>query len=90
MREGETLFLPYDHINLDRGEIEIKGVDYVSKSRLNGTVALKEGHWEPKGNKVYRTVDISENKQLLDFLRWDIENKSPKEKFFMGNGQGVL
>lgn len=90
MKEGEVLHLPYQNISLDRQEIEITDVEYVTRARLNGQTALKTGVWEPKGNKTRRTIDISRNEALLKFLEYDLSIKPEKERFFMGNGEGIL
>ncbi|MBU2645560.1 site-specific integrase [bacterium] len=90
MREGEVLHLPYKNINLDRQEIEISDVEFINRSRLNGKTVLRSGIWEPKGNKTRRTIDISRNEALLKFLEYDFSIKPEKERFYLGNGEGVL
>jgi len=90
MRIGEVLYLPYDHINLARGEIEISNVDYKKTVLKRTDERIDTGQWRPKGNKSRRIIDISKNQPLLEFLQFDIDNKPDKETMFLGDGTGVL
>jgi len=90
MRKGEVLHLPYEHINLDRGQIEITDVVVRKRKRVKNRIEIQEEIWSPKGNKSRRVIDISKNKGLMDFLKYDMSIKPDEERYFLGDGTGIL